>query len=216
MRDWTHCASGLRPWRSGWAADEEDAVATPSRDRVTVDLRGLGERLRAQAAAQHMATGAFVRRAVVLQLDDAADEPATALPMPDSPIVKRTLRLSATHAVALATRARQADTSQGAYVAGLLDGSPPVPVPPDRANAIAALIASTDQLAVLSADIAALTRLLRQANAAAAARYRERLDDLFVEVREHLKKAADLFSEAVSARQRRAAMPGIGRPRRRR
>lgn len=216
MRDWTHCASGSRPWRSGWAADEEVAVATPSRDRVTVDLRGLGERLRAQAAAQHMATGAFVRRAVVLQLDDAADEPAPAPPVPDGPLVKLTLRLPDTRAVALATRARQADTSQGAYVAGLLDGSPPAPVSPDRANAIAALVASTDQVAALSADIAALTRLLRQANAAAAAPYRKRLDDLFVEVREHLKKAADLFSEVVPARQRRAVMPGIGRAQRRR
>ncbi len=187
----------------------------PSRDRVTVDLRGLGERLRARAAAQRMATGAFVRRAVVLQLDDASSEPAPATSMHDGPVVKLTLRLSAAHAVALATRARQADISQGAYVAGLLDGSPPAPVPPDRANAIAALVASTDQLAALNADIAALTRLLRQANAAAAARYRERLDDLFVEVREHLKKAADLFG-GVPAGQRRAARPGVGRAQRRR
>lgn len=189
-------------------------MAAPSRDRVTVDLRGLGEHLRARAAAQHMATGAFVRRAVVLQLDDAGNEPTLAVSMPDGPVVKLTLRLSAAHAVALAMRARQADTSQGGYVAGLLDGSPPAPVPPDRANAIAALVASTDQLAALSADIAALTRLLRQANAAAAARYRERLDDLFLEVREHLKKAADLFGEVVPARRGRAAIPGMGRARR--
>jgi hypothetical protein len=118
--------------------------------------------------------------------------------------------------VALATRARQADTSQGTYVAGLLEGMPPPPVPPDRADAIAALIASTDQLAALSTDISALTRFLRQANAAAAAPYRQRIDDLFVEVRAHLKKAADLFGEVVPVRQRRIGLPGIGRAARRR
>lgn len=186
-------------------------MATLTRDRVTIDLRGLGERLRARAAAQHMATGAFVRRAVVLQLDDAGTEPI-AWPTPEGPVVKLTLRLSAKHAMTLATRARYADTSQGTYVAGLLDGSPPAPVPPNRAEAIASLVASTDQLAALNADIAALTRFLRQANVAAANAYRERLDDLFVEVREHMKKAAELFGEVAPARQRGASMSRIGRP----
>ena len=182
------------------------------RDRVTVDLRGVGERLRSQAAARHMTTGAFVRRAVVLQLDEAANDTADLVPAVVGTVVKLTLRVSATHAVALATRARQADTSQGAYVAGLLDGLPPPPVPPDRAEAIAALVASTDQLAALSADISALTRLLRQVNVAAAAQYRQRLDDLFGEVRQHLKQAADLFSAAQPLARRRAGPSAVARP----
>jgi hypothetical protein len=41
------------------------------------------------------------------------------------PVAKVTLRLPRTHAAALAARAREADVSQGAYVAGLLDGTPP-------------------------------------------------------------------------------------------
>lgn len=138
------------------------------------------------------------------------------MPAAVGPVVKLTLRVSAAHAAALAMRARQADSSQGAYVAGLLDGMPPSPVPPDRAEAIAALVASTDQLAALSTDISALARLLRQANAPAAARYRQRIDDLFVEVRAHLKQAADLFRGAIPVRQRRAGLPGIGRAARRR
>ena len=188
----------------------------PSRDRVTVDLRGVGERLRSQAAARRMTTGAFVRRAVALQLDGTANDSPELAPAPVGPVVKLTLRVSAAHAVALATRARQAETSQGAYVAGLLDGIPPPPVPADRADAIAALVASTDQLAVLSTDISALTRLLRQAKVEAAARYRQRLDDLFNEVRQHLKQAADLFSVAHPAAPRRASPGTAGRPRTRR
>jgi hypothetical protein len=180
-------------------------VPNPARDRVTIDLRGVGQRMRAQAAARRMTTGAFVRRAIVLQLDDVVRASAPAAPVTGGPIVKVTLRLSAAHAVALATRARQADTSQGAYVAGLLDGCPPAPVPPDRAGAIAALVASTDKMAVLSTDISALTRLLRQGNVPAAARYPERLDDLFVEVRQHLKQAAELFGDAIPARRHGAA-----------
>ena len=76
----------------------------------------------------------------------------------------------------------------------------------------AALVASTDQLA----DISALTRLLRQAKVEAAARYRQRLDDLFNEVRQHLKQAADLFSVAHPAAPRRASPGTAGRPRTRR
>ncbi len=200
--------------------DGERSVPGPTRDRVTVDLRGVGERLRAQAAARRVTTGAFVRRAVLLQLDEAASGGQTLTPAafgPAGPVVKLTLRVSAAHAVALATRARQADVSQGAYVAGLLDGHPPDPMPPDRAAAIAALVASTDQLAALGTDISALTRFLRQANAAAAAPYRQRIDDLFVEVRQHLKQAADLFGAVIPVRTQRGGMTAIARrPTRRR
>ena len=57
---------------------------------------------------------------------------ATAAPrvQPDGLPVKVTVRMSATHAVTLATRAHSADVSQGAYVAGLLDNAPPPPLPP--------------------------------------------------------------------------------------
>ena len=193
--------------------DRDLVVPSPARDRVTVDLRGVGERLRAQAVARRMTTGAFVRRAVLLQLDDTARASVDAAPVTvDGTIVKVTLRLSAAHAVALATRARQADASQGAYVAGLLDGSQPAPVPADRADAIAALVASTDQLAALSTDISALTRLLKQANGGAAARYRERVDDLFVEVRQYLKQATDLFRTFIPVQRR----PAVGRASKRR
>ena len=70
-------------------------MPSPARDRVTVDLRGVGERLRAQAAARHMTAGAFVRRAVVLQLDGAANPTEGPMPAAVGPVVKLTLRVSA-------------------------------------------------------------------------------------------------------------------------
>lgn len=183
----------------------------PTRDRVTVDLRGVGERLRSQAAARRMTTGAFVRRAVLLQLEDtalASAEPMPSMPSAGEPLVKVTLRMSAAHVVALATRARRADISQGAYVAALLEGHPPPPVPSDRKEAIAALVASTDQLAALGTDIRALTRFLSQSHIAAATRYRQRLDDVFIEVREHLLLAGQMLGSTPPVQRSRV----IGRP----
>lgn len=170
-----------------------------------------------------MTTGAFVRRAVVLELDQTTGGTETLASGTveaggrSGDVVKLTLRVSAAHAVALATRARAADTSQGAYVAGLLDGHPPAAVPPNRGEAIAALVASTDQLAALSTDISALIRFLRQGNIRDAGRYRDRLDDLFVETRQHLKQAAELLSAVLPSGQQRGGISAIARrlPRRR-
>ena len=122
------------------------------------------ERLQTMAAARSMTTAALVRKALVQLLDDPSsrgetcrDDTATTR---HSPAVKITIRLAAAHAVALASRARAADVSQGIYVAGLLDGTPPVPMPLDHARAVAALVGSTDQLAAMSADLNAFMRLL--------------------------------------------------------
>jgi hypothetical protein len=50
-------------------------------------------------------------------------------------------------------------------------------------------------------------RLLRQGKAAEAARYRDRLDEVSVEVHQHLKEVADLLGDLVPARRGR---PGVG------
>ena len=51
----------------------------PSRDRVTIDLRGIGDAVRAAAACRGMGVAQLVRRAVVMSLDLHA--PATVAPM---------------------------------------------------------------------------------------------------------------------------------------
>lgn len=175
-------------------------MAHPTRDRVTVDLRGLGDRVRAQAAAQHLRSGAFVRRAILAQLEDGVAIVESGVPDAAGPVVKVTLRLSAAHAVQLATRARRADVSQGAYVAGLIDGKPPPPLPPDHTAAIAALVGSTDQLAVLSSDINGFLRALSGARLDRLEPYRQSIRSLTDDVRKHLAMAATLLKELRPAR----------------
>src|SRR4051794_7261164 len=98
------------------------------RDRVTVDLRGMGPQLQAQAAKRQMTVAALVRRAVTAMLDDPPGDAGDSRPIDSTSgprLVKLTLRLPVAHAVMLASRARVADVSQGTYVAGLIDGTPP-------------------------------------------------------------------------------------------
>ena len=190
------------------AAQATDALQRTgaARDRVTIDLRGLGPRLQAQAARQQMTAAALVRRAVVTMLDDAAASADDSLPAgatDRTPVVKVTLRLSVPHAVLLASRARRADVSQGSYVAGLIDGAPPPPQAPDHTRALAALTTSTDRLAVLSADLNAFMRLVRRAQRSELEPYRASIQVLGADVREHLASAAALVASLRSAGGRR-------------
>jgi hypothetical protein len=183
-----------------------------SRDRVTLELRGLRERLQALAAARGLTTSAPVRQTLRAVLDEESGEgdtrrnvpaiPATAAAI-DTPIVKVTLRLPASQARALARRARAADVSQGAYVAGLIDSAPPSPVPPDHAQAVAALRASTDQLAVIGTDLNAFLRLLGRVSSSELERYRAGIMSLAEDVRRHLAIAATLVAELRLARRAR-------------
>ena len=61
------------------ASDARFDVAGPSRDRVTIDLRGIGDAVRAAAACRGMGVAQLVRRVVVMSLDLHA--PATVAPM---------------------------------------------------------------------------------------------------------------------------------------
>jgi hypothetical protein len=183
-----------------------------SRDRVTLELRGLRERLQALAAARQITTSALVRQTLIALLDEEPGEgdirgnvptiPATSTST-DTPVIKVTLRLPASQARALARRARAADVSQGAYVAGLIDGAPPSPLPPDHAQAVAALLASTNQLAVISTDLNAFLRLLGRVSSSELERYRAGIMSLAENVRGHLALAAALVAELRSPRRPR-------------
>jgi hypothetical protein len=183
-----------------------------SRDRVTLELRGLRERLQALAASHQMTTSALVRQMLIALLDAESGEgdtrrnfsaiPAGATAI-NTPVVKVTLRLPASHAIALARRARAADVSQGAYVVGLIDGASPSPVPQDHARTVAALLASTDQLAVIGTDLNAFLRLLGLRSSSELERYRAGILSLAKDVRLHLAIAATLVAELRSARRPR-------------
>ena len=178
-----------------------------SRDRVTIELRGMRERLHTLAELRKTPTAALVRKAIAALLDDELSDAGTSrngtTATVDGQVVKVTLRLPAAHAVALATRARAADVSQGAYVVGLIDGIPPNPLPADHECAVTALVGSTDQLAVMGTDLNAFMRLLGRGSSSEIERYRAGIMSLADDVRSHLALAAPLVAELRSARRSR-------------
>jgi len=173
-----------------------------TRDRVTVDLRGLGPRLRSCAQAQRTTPAALMRKAVMRVLGDIPEDSRSGLgPEAAREVVKVTLRISRARAALLAGRALSADVAQGDYVCGLLDGLPPPPHCSDHAAAVTALMASTDRLAALSSDLNALLRLLGQVRAVELESYRAGVGSLLGDVREHLALASALMAEHQPARR---------------
>ncbi len=190
--------------RAGKSTDEAQAAAA-MRDRVTIDLRGIRPQLQAHAAKRQMTAAALVRRAVMAMLDDAPCAEGGSGPIDSASgprVVKVTLRLPVAHAVVLASRARVADVSQGAYVARLIDGTPAQPRAPDHAQAVAALMASTDRLAALSADLNAFMRLLGRTPRSELEPYRASIRSLAGDVRVHLASAAALVAALRATRGR--------------
>ena len=181
-----HAASGTR----------FDVVVT-SRDRVTIDLRGIGDAVRAAAACRGMGVAQLVRRAVVMSLElreTAAVAVGSDGQTPAQAMAKLTLRLPQAHAGALIVTAVALGLSYGEYVARLVDGSRlPQPIAERRADR-AALLASNDRMAALSTDLVALVTLLRQAKVEQARPYRDRLETADTEIRRHLDRASALIN----------------------
>lgn len=191
--------------RIGWppvngchaASDARFDVASPSRDRVTIDLRGIGDAVRTAAASRGMGVAQLVRRAVVMSLDLHATA-AVALgsdgQTPVQSMAKLTLRLPQAHADALIVNAVTLGLSYGEYVARLVDGSRlPQPIVERQADR-AALLASNDRMATLSTDLVALVTLLRQSKVEQARPYRDRLETANAEIRQHLDRASALIA----------------------
>lgn len=204
---WLPCDIASKHLRVDSALDAARCmVGCNSRDRVTIELRGMRERLNALAAARKTTTAALARKAIGSLLDAEPDDNQIGrkdAAVCDAQVVKVTLRLSAAHATALATGARSADVSQGAYVAGLIDGMPPNPLPPDHTHAVTALVGSTNQLAAMGADLNAFMRLLVRGSSPEIERYRAGILSLADDVRSHLALAALLVADLRSARRSR-------------
>lgn len=174
-----------------------------SRDRVTMDLRGIGDAVRAAAAVRGMGVAQLVRRALVMSLDlrptaavahvNPGSDGQTPDQAPTREIAKLTLRLSQAHADALMLNAGALGLSYGDYVGRLVaNRSLPQPVAERHADR-AALLASNDRMAALSTDLVALVTLLRQAKVEQARPYRDRLDTADAEIRRHLDRASALI-----------------------
>jgi hypothetical protein len=173
-------------------------VASGSRDRVTIDLRGIGPAVRAAACARQITVAAFVREALV---EAARPSPESSPPEGDgldrSEIVKLTLRLPEPDAELVVLKSAALGLSYGAFVGRLVRGAPLPTLTADRAADRDALIASTDHLAELTVDLNALIRMLRTANSEGAERYRNSATSLATDVRRHLDIASRVIARNV-------------------
>ena len=175
-------------------------MARSSRDRISVDLRGLKAALIERARAQGASPSNFVRTA----LADVLSEPPPATSMraapradfsPSDGRVRLSLRLSRQDRHAIVFAADRAGVSIGAYVAGLVAGIPAVANGTVVADSLAALVASNAVMAVLSRNLQHLTSLLGQSSIRAAQEYRETLDSVAGDVCRHLAFASAVLAD---------------------
>lgn len=177
-------------------------MTSSSHDFVTVDMRGLKAALVSRAQAERVSVSAVVRRAVQRELGlvDASDEREASAP-PSATAVKLSIRLTSAEAERLGAGANRAGLSRGAFLAGLLAGVPSLSGDAgSRLDGIAALTASSAELATLTRNIHHLSALLRQGEVRAAQEYRRMLDTLGDDVRAHLRLAGGVLADLRPAR----------------
>jgi hypothetical protein len=164
-----------------------------SRDRISVDLRGLRAALCAQARELGVSPSDLVRRALALALDGAESSSSTSAASKalgrERP-VRLSLRMTRRDAEATRVAAKRAGLSCGAYIAGLVAGVPVLLEGSAPNQYLAALSVSNADVATLARDLRHLTSLLRQGSSRAAQEYRERLDAVADDVRKHLALAS--------------------------
>jgi len=170
-------------------------MAQASRDRVGVDLRGIGDAVRAAARTRQTTLAAFAREALVEAIGPLSTPPIDlANTLDPSEIVKLTLRLPSLDAELLVLKSAALGLSYGAFVGRLVRGTPLPALAAERVADRAALIASVDHLAQLSADLTALIRMLRRADSEGAERYRTSAMSLVSDVRRHLDLASKVIA----------------------
>ena len=174
-------------------------METKSRERISVDLRGLKPALLARSQAQGMSPSDLVRKALeqALGVPTEAGEGVDLRPSPkcSGGRARLCLRMERDGAMAVLAAAKRSGMCPGDYVAGLVAGVPVLLNGGSRSEHIEALTASSYQLSSLSRNIHALTRLLTQANVAQARVYRDMLDTLEGDVRRHLLFASGALAE---------------------
>lgn len=165
-----------------------------SRDRLSVDLHGLKAALLDRAQALGVTPSSLVRSTLTEALGQSlpAEQGSGLRPhrTGHQDRVRLCLRMRREQAQATLEASRRAGMTTGEYVGELVLGVPVLSAGGSRVEHIAALIASSAELATLSRNIHRLTALLRQANVEPARPYREMLDTLAADVRRHLELAA--------------------------
>ena len=172
---------------------------THPHDFVTVDMRGLKAALVSRAQAERVSVSVLLRGAVARELGlamAATDQQATSAGATSSSAsVKLSIRMTPEEASLLATGARAAGPSRGAYLSGLIASVPVLTSGANRTDHIATLVASSAELSTLTRNIHHLTSLLREGNVRPALAYRDMLDTLAGDVRRHLTLAASVLAD---------------------
>jgi|CXWJ01.1.fsa_nt_gi hypothetical protein len=173
-------------------------MARSLRERVTIDLRGIGDAVRAAAAGRGQTLAAYARAALVAAAD--CQPPTLQRLEPPAPrpraAIKLHLRMDEREAEVLVVKARLLGLSYGEYVGRLVVGTPlPAPLA-QRAAERAALQASTDHLAVLAREISEVLRLARAGKSAEEVKQRiGHLHNLEADVRCHLDRASSFLAD---------------------
>lgn len=181
-------------------------MASPSRDRVTIDLCGIGDAARSAARARGATLSVFARQSLIAALpSDATALTLTTAPRADVHTVKLSVRLTVSDSEALALQAKVLGISQACMVALLVRGAE-LPMPRAiRSADRAALRASTDELAALAADLREFMRLMREGRSDAAERYRQRVQTVDTDIRRHLDRAGDFLAGSGEPTTRRSS-----------
>jgi hypothetical protein len=180
------------------------------RDFVTADMRGLKAPLEALARQQRRSVSDLVRVAVADRWGLSAPTPEEVEPAGKGvrpSTIKLSIRLTRSEARALDVRARATGLARCAFVAGLVADVAVLKGGGRPADHLAALVASSAELATLCRYIAHLCELLKSAEWMAAREYRETLDTLVADVRLHLRLASNEFS-ALKPRSRPSRLTG--------
>lgn len=174
-------------------------VTRTSRDRISVDLRGMRAALFKQARARGVSPSDVVREALSESLGQVpspiSDEDQNSEAGSKNQRVRLSLRMSRQDALATLAAARAARLPPGAYVAGLVANVPILRNGGERADHLSALTASSAELAALSRNLRYLTNLLRQGSSRVAQEYRAMLDEVAHDVHGHLKLASSALAE---------------------
>ena len=170
-------------------------MAVSGRDRVGVDLRGIGDAVRAAGRDRQVTLATFARDAIVQALRSPAPfaEPPIGIDSSEQQTVKITLRLKACDADVFVLKSAALGLSYGSFVARLVRGTPLPALAVDRAADRAVLLKSTDRLALLALDLNGLTRLLR-AGMDDAERERHSMMAIAADVRRHLDLASKVLA----------------------
>ena len=166
---------------------------------MIVDLGGLAPALRAHAKARHLTVTQAARLAVAAVLEpapvDAGVQPESEPDSTADRTVKLTIRLRRGVADQLTARARDCGLSHGAYLTTLIDAAPAPPL-----AMLKALSASTDQLAVVAADVNEVIRLLRRDTSPSQEMLGTSVRSIVDGTRRHLELASRVVAELRPAR----------------